>query len=93
LKSYKFKTESGKDMDYQSCATCSTTLFWEPEMVPDLIGTAGGVYDPPTFWYSCELEVFQRSKADFVHIDSTKSYNTSRLYAPIHTDDPRLMGE
>jgi len=62
-------------------------------MVPDLIGTAGGAYAPPTFWYSCDLEVFQRSKADFVHIDSTKSYNTSRLYAPIHTDDPRLMGE
>jgi len=93
LKSYKFKTESGKEMNYQSCATCSTTLFWEPEMVPDLVGTAGGVYDPPTFWYSCELEVFQRSKADFVHIDSHKSYNTSRLYAPVHTDDPRLMGE
>ena len=93
LKSYKFKTESDKEMDYQSCATCSTTLFWEPELLPDLIGTAGGVYDPPTFWYSCDLEVFQRSKADFVHIDSAESYNTSRLYDPVHTDDPRLMGE
>ena len=93
MKSYKFKTESGKEMDYQSCATCSTTLLWDIELFPDLIGTAGGVYDPPTFWYSLDREVFQRSKANFVHIDSPESYSTSRLYDPVHTDDPRLMGE
>ena len=93
FKSYTLKNESDKEMNFQFCGTCGTTLLWDIELFPDLIGTAGGAYDPPTFWYSCELEVFQRSKADFVHIDSHKSYNTSRLYAPVHTDDPRLMGE
>ena len=68
-------------------------LVWWYGIEPDLIGTAGGVHDPPTFWYSVDREVFQRSKADFVHIDSPESYVTSNLYDPVHTDDPRLMGE
>ena len=93
FKSYTLKNESDKEMNFQFCATCGTTLLWDIELFPDLIGTAGGVYDPPTFWYSVDREVFQRSKADFVHIDSPESYVTSNLYDPVHTDDPRLMGE
>ena len=93
LKSYKFINESDKEIDYQFCANCGTSLLWEIALFPNLIGTAGGTYDPPTFWYSLDREVFQRSKADFVHILSPESYATSRLYDPVHTDDPRLIGE
>ena len=92
LKSYKLINESGKEMDFQFCATCGSTLLLDIELPLDLIGTSGGAHDPPTFWYSVDREVFQRSKAEFVHIDSPESYATSRLYDPIHTDDPRLKG-
>jgi hypothetical protein len=92
LKSYKLINESDKEMDFQFCTTCGTTLLWDIELLLDLTGTAGGAYDPPTFWYSVDRELFQRSKADFVHIDSPESHYTSRLYDPTHTDDPRLKG-
>ena len=61
LKSYKLINESGKEMDFQFCATCGSTLLWDIELLLDLIGTAGGAYDPPTFWYSVDRDVFHRS--------------------------------
>ena len=42
LKSYKLINESGKEMDFQFCAACGSTLLWDIELLLDLIGTSGG---------------------------------------------------
>ncbi|MEE2803709.1 MAG: GFA family protein [Pseudomonadota bacterium] len=92
LKSYTFTSESGKVLTYKFCDNCGTTLFWDVELFPGLIGTAGGSYDPPTFWYGLEREVFQRSKADFVHVDAPESHHTSQFYEPTMSESDRLDG-
>ena len=48
LKSYTFTSESGKVLTYKFCDNCGTTLFWDVELFPGLIGTAGGSYHKPS---------------------------------------------
>jgi hypothetical protein len=59
----------------------------------DLMGAAGGTYDPPTFWFEIHRELFKRTKADYVSINCPENYETSPLYKPIIKDPTRLDGK
>lgn len=92
LNDYTFPTESGGTFTTQFCPTCGTSVLWRLSEFPDWIGVAGGTFDPPTFWYDLRREVFTRSKAPFVHLDLSDSFETSSVYAPVNRDDTRLRG-
>ena len=59
----------------------------------DLIGAAGGTYDPPSFWFNIEREIFKRSKAEFISINCPENHKTSPAYKPKTLDEPRLDGK
>ena len=59
----------------------------------NLIGIAGGTFDPPSFWFDIERELFKRTKADFVSINCPESYKESPTYKPKTQDESRLDGK
>ena len=59
----------------------------------DLIGAAGGTYDPPSFWFDIQREIFKRTKADFVSINCPENHETSPAYKPKTKDEVRLDGK
>ena len=92
---YSYETESGNTVKVERCSNCGTSLFWQINTAPfsELKGTAGGTYDPPTFWYDVHREVFTRTKAEFCSIDAPETNNTQSVYSPIKNDEPRLNGD
>ena len=90
LKKYTFTTENGNSFEISFCTNCGTSLFWTISHMKDLIGTAGGTYDPPSFWFDIDKEIFNRSKAEFVIINCLKNHETSPAYKPKTRDEPRL---
>ena len=94
LKKYSFTTESGNTFETNFCIHCGTSLFWEISHFKGLIAVAGGSYDPPSFWFDIEKEIFKRTKAKFVSITScTLHHKTSPTYNPKTKDIARLDGE
>ena len=57
------------------------------------MGAAGGTYDPRSFWFNIEREIFKRSKAEFVSINCPENHETSLTYKPQKGDEPRLNGK
>ena len=58
------------------------------------MGAAGGSYDPPSFWFDVEKEIFKRTKAKFVNISSLPlNHETSPTYKPKTNDPSRLKGK
>ena len=95
MQSYRMNSESGNGMEYFRCATCGTTCFWTngQEAFKGWLGTAGGCYDPPSFWYGAPArEVFTRSAAPFCTIDTPEHHVTYPAYDPQGEDSPRLSG-
>ena len=94
LDTYQFETSTGNKVVFERCKNCGTTLFWETtaKRLLGFKGTAGGAYDPPTFWYELDEQVFVRSKAEFCTIDSPKSYMKSVVSLNRKEEDPRLTG-
>jgi len=92
MRDYHFETESGRGFTNQFCVTCGTTLFWHLEMTPELVGVAGGTFDPPTFWFEVKREIFTRSAAPFVHTDLTDRFETTASYRPVKIDGAALQG-
>ena len=95
LESYAYKSESGNSVQVERCDNCGTSLFWEidTKLYSGIKGTAGGTYDPPTFWYEPDREVFCRTKAEFCSIEAPETHLTHPAYAPISSDETRLRGE
>ena len=91
---FSYETEGGNTATLSRCKNCGTTVSWRIsiEALSDLVGIAGGTFDPPTFWYELGREVFTRSKADFCQIDAPESYEDSPIYKPIKRDDGHLKG-
>lgn len=87
LKDFTFRTESGRGFTTRFCPTCGTSVFWQLEMFGDMVGVAGGTFDPPTFWFDVNREIFTRSKAAFARLDVAESMETTASYAPT-CDDP-----
>ena len=92
LKAHKFQTESGGDFEIRFCSNCGTSLFWHLTARRGLVGVGGGTFDPPTFWYKVEREVFCRSRADFVKASVTNNYETAPTYHPVKEEVTALKG-
>ena len=92
---YSYETESGNKAKIERCINCGTSLFWQiyADTHSGIKGTAGGAYDPPSFWYDLQREVFTRTRAEFCSIDAVNSYNTHPAYSPLRGDEPRLSGD
>ena len=88
---YEYTTVSGSEVKTYFCVNCGTTTHWKisSEMFEGLLAVAVGTYDPPTFWFKAEREVFLRSKADFVNNDIDNKFDTSVTYKPIGEDSLR----
>ena len=91
-KTHELTTVSGRDFDTHFCITCGTTVWWTIGTRPGDIGIAGGTFDPPSFWYTITREVFTRSSAPFVSIQSGEKHETLPTFDPVHRDPPRLTG-
>ena len=92
LKDYAFTTESGRRFTTRFCPDCGTSVLWDLEMSPDLIGVAGGTFDPPAFWFPLSREIFTRSAAPFVHTDLPEKHETTGSYQPVTEDKSALRG-
>ena len=94
LKSYSYLTESGNRFEVQFCENCGSTVFWTgtAESITGMTGIGGGSFDPPTFWYEIQREVFCRSKAPFLETNLAEQHNTISYYNPTHPEDARLLG-
>ena len=93
LQTYKFYTESGKEWINYFCKNCGTTVYCELEASKGNIGIPGGSFDPTTFIFNINKEVFTRSRAHFVEqIKCDQSFETSKNYNPITEDEYRLKG-
>ena len=93
LNSYKFPTESGNRLSLRFCQICGTAVFWNAEIFNELTGVAGGTFDPPTFWYDVEREVFCRSKAGFINVDVEDKNDAAPYHTPVNNEDLRLNGK
>ena len=93
LKKYPFTTESGNTFETSFCTNCGTSMFWTLSHMPDLMGAAGGTYDPPTFWFDIHREIFKRTKPEYVSINCPENHETSPTYNPKTDDPPRLSGK
>jgi len=93
VKTHHLTTASGRAFDTRFCTNCGTTVWWTIGTRPNSIGISGGTFDPPTFWYPIDREVFTRSSASFVCIESPEHFDTHPAFNPIHRDPARLMGE
>ena len=105
---YSYETESGNTTELSRCAKCGTTVSWtissstQSHMVAavnyygdglsSLLGIAGATFNPPTFWYDVEREVFTRSQAEFCQILVPESFDESPIYKPVRRDGSRLKG-
>ena len=74
LEDYSYETASGNTIRLERCTNCGTSIFWKSSSISGITGTAGGTYDPPTFWYDITREIYTRSKADFCIIDAPETY-------------------
>ena len=92
LKVHTHQTESGNHIEFQFCKECGTTILWKAELFSEMSGVGGGTFDPPTFWYDIEREVFSRSKADFIHIDVEDRCDDAPYYKPVIDEHTRLNG-
>ena len=92
LTDYSFTTESGRSFTTRFCPICGTTLFWQIELFDDAIAVAGGTFDPPTFWYDIDRDIFTRTKAGFVRLDTRESHDTAPSHAPVTPDRAHLKG-
>jgi hypothetical protein len=94
LQAYRRRSQSENEWVIERCANCGTSVFWtiDGEAWRGLQGTAGGCYDPPTFWYDVTRELFTRSKADFCTIEAPEHHDTHPAYSPNSADPARLDG-
>lgn len=48
-RAYTRSSASGRHVTFHFCPDCGSTLFWEPERVPNLVGVAVGAFADPAF--------------------------------------------
>jgi hypothetical protein len=57
----------GKLVTFHFCPECGSTLFWEPERMPHLIGVAVGAFADPSFPQP-EQSVWTNDKHDWLSL-------------------------
>ena len=93
VKTHELTTASGRAFDTRFCTECGTTVWWTIGTRPNSIGISGGTFDPPSFWYAIDREVFTRSSAPFISIKSPEQCETHSAFDPVYHDSARLIGE
>ncbi len=93
VKTHELTTASGRAFDTRFCTECGTTVWWTIGTRPNSIGISGGTFDPPSFWYAIDREVFTRSSAAFISIKSPEQCETHSAFDPVYHDSARLIGE
>ena len=93
VKTHELTTASGRAFDTRFCTECGTTVWWTIGTRPNSIGISGGTFDPPSFWYAIDREVFTRSSAAFISIKSSEQCETHSAFDPVYHDSARLIGE
>ena len=48
-KTFRRQSASGFDVSFHFCPECGSTLWWEPDRLPELIGVAAGAFADPGF--------------------------------------------
>ena len=87
MREYKLASDTEQWIKSKFCEVCGTTVTFNLELRPGLIGITGGTFDQPTFWYDLETFIFARSKPDWVTIpDGLEVHDT----APYHPPDRQL---
>ena len=73
------------------CSACGTTTNWQidSEFLDGKTAIAVGTFDPPSFWFDINREIFLRTKAPFVEIDAENKFETSGTYKPVKEDEDR----
>lgn len=91
LSTHKYQTQSGNQVTTSFCTQCGTTTHWQigSEFLRGKTAIAAGTFDPPSFWFNVNREIFMRTKADFVHIEAANKFDTSGTYQPIKEDEAR----
>lgn len=94
LSSYEMMTANGNVVRIKSCGQCATSVCWEVDASCSAgqLGVSGGCFDPPTFWFDIDREVFTRSKAEFCTIDAKETFELHPNFAPKFQDQSRLDG-
>ncbi len=93
VKTHELTTASGRAFDTRFCTECGTTVWWTIGTRPNSIGISGGTFDPTSFWYAIDREVFTRSSAAFISIKSPEQCETHSAFDPVYHDSARLIGE
>jgi hypothetical protein len=76
---------SGKTITFHFCPGCGSTVFWEPERMPELIGVAVGAFADPSFPMP-EQSVWTKDKHHWLELPEE-----TRLYE--RTSPPRSAGD
>jgi len=63
---YRRFSEQGRAVDCRFCSVCETTLWWEAEAAPGMIGVAGSLIDGLDF--APDVAVWCQSKPGFVQL-------------------------
>jgi hypothetical protein len=93
VKKFNFTSESGTQWETFFCDNCASTLFVRLEIRSGLLGVTAGTFDPPTFWFDLDREVFMRSRAHFVgEITAKDNHETIAYYAPKIDEPERRKG-
>ena len=64
-------------------------LAIDSEFLSGKTAIAAGTFDPTSFWFDVNREIFMRTKADFVEINAPNKFQTSGTYKPIKEDEDR----
>lgn len=91
LTNHEYQTQSGNHVTTSFCSKCGTTTHWR--IKSDFLGgktaIAAGTFDPPSFWFEVNREIFTRTKANFVEIHAANKFETSGTYNPVRDDEAR----
>ena len=88
LSHHRYQTQSGNNVTTSFCSACGTTTHWqiESEFLDGKTAIAVGTFDPPSFWFDINREIFLRTKAPFVEIYAENNFETSGTYKPVIED-------
>ena len=46
---FRRESDSGSDITFHFCGICGSTVWWEPERLPSMVGVAVGAFADPDF--------------------------------------------
>ncbi len=59
-RTYERVSDAGRRVATHFCANCGTSVYWDPEVLPNAIGIAAGTFDD-TDWLDPKLHIWSKS--------------------------------